>query len=151
MKIKEKEIVFDMDGTIADLYGVENWLPMLRAEDTTPYEIAKPMYDMHNLAMVLKALQEIGWIITVTTWLAMDASQDYKNRTRKAKKDWLDKYTFPYNELHMVQYGTPKHYVTHADRQILIDDSEQVRNAWKGETINANENILPALIALLGE
>ena len=21
-----KEIVFDMDGTIADLYGVENWL-----------------------------------------------------------------------------------------------------------------------------
>ena len=29
-------IWFDMDGTIANLYGVENWLPMLRAYDPTP-------------------------------------------------------------------------------------------------------------------
>ena len=35
-------INFDMDGTIADLYGVKNWLPYLEAEDTTPYAIAKP-------------------------------------------------------------------------------------------------------------
>ena len=28
--IKEKAIYFDMDGTIANLYAVENWLPMLR-------------------------------------------------------------------------------------------------------------------------
>ena len=35
-----KEIVFDMDGTIADLYGVENWLPKLRAYDPTPYQTA---------------------------------------------------------------------------------------------------------------
>ena len=31
-----KTLVFDMDGTIADLYGVEGWLEMLRAEDETP-------------------------------------------------------------------------------------------------------------------
>ena len=35
-----KMICFDMDGTIADLYAVENWLPMLRAFDPTPYEVA---------------------------------------------------------------------------------------------------------------
>ena len=29
-------INFDMDGTLANLYGVENWLEMLEAEDTTP-------------------------------------------------------------------------------------------------------------------
>ena len=28
-----KTLVFDMDGTIADLYGVKGWLKMLRAED----------------------------------------------------------------------------------------------------------------------
>ena len=39
----EKKIWLDMDGTFVDLYGVENWLPMLRAEETTPYEIAKPL------------------------------------------------------------------------------------------------------------
>ena len=26
----KKILVFDMDGTIANLYGVENWLPMLQ-------------------------------------------------------------------------------------------------------------------------
>ena len=29
-------IWFDMDGTISDLYAVENWLPMLRAENPKP-------------------------------------------------------------------------------------------------------------------
>ena len=36
-------INFDMDGTIADLYGVENWLDYLIAEDTTPYTEAEPL------------------------------------------------------------------------------------------------------------
>lgn len=30
----EKTINFDMDGTIADLYGVENWLEYLQAGDS---------------------------------------------------------------------------------------------------------------------
>ena len=36
-------ICFDMDGTIANLYGVHNWLEMLRAEDPTPYALAEYM------------------------------------------------------------------------------------------------------------
>lgn len=32
----EKMIWFDMDGTIADLYGVENWLEDLRNEVARP-------------------------------------------------------------------------------------------------------------------
>ena len=39
-------IWWDMDGTIANLYGVEGWLPMLRAEDPTPYAEAKVMWNM---------------------------------------------------------------------------------------------------------
>ena len=38
-----KAIYFDMDGTIADLYGVENWLDYLVAEQTKPYREAKPL------------------------------------------------------------------------------------------------------------
>lgn len=34
-------ICFDMDGTIADLYGVENWLDYLIAEDVKPYAEAR--------------------------------------------------------------------------------------------------------------
>jgi len=38
-----KEINFDMDGTIADLYGCENWLEDILAERVNPYERAKPL------------------------------------------------------------------------------------------------------------
>ena len=44
----KKMICFDMDGTIADLYNVPNWLPKLRAEDASPYEDAAPIYDMNR-------------------------------------------------------------------------------------------------------
>ena len=37
----ERKIYFDMDGTIADLYGVDNWLEMLINEDATPYRVAR--------------------------------------------------------------------------------------------------------------
>ena len=46
MRDMSRMLVFDMDGTIADLYGVNGWLEMLRNEDALPYEIAKPLYDM---------------------------------------------------------------------------------------------------------
>ena len=46
-------IYFDMDGTIADLYGFENWLPLLRAEDTTPYEKCDALVNVAELKEVL--------------------------------------------------------------------------------------------------
>ena len=53
-------IWFDMDGTIADLYGVTDWLPMLRAYDPTPYAIAKPLVNLSRLARTLNRLQALG-------------------------------------------------------------------------------------------
>ena len=53
-------INFDMDGTIADLYGVENWLDYLIAENTRPYAIAKPLVNLSALARKLNALQRMG-------------------------------------------------------------------------------------------
>ena len=37
----KKEICFDMDGTIADLYGVEGWLEDLEHFSPRPYEMAR--------------------------------------------------------------------------------------------------------------
>ena len=48
-----KAIYFDMDGTIANLYGVENWLPLLRSCDASPYVNALPMLDMAKLWSLL--------------------------------------------------------------------------------------------------
>ena len=143
-----KTIVFDMDGTIANLYGVDGWLADLRAERTRPYDEAEPMYDMDELNRILMELKIKGWKVAVTTWLAKDARKEYDKAVRKAKLAWLAKYGFPYDEIHLVKYGTTKANCTrkHGGFQVLVDDNEKIRNGWTlGATINANENIMVEL------
>ena len=67
--IDKKVIVFDMDGTIVDFYGVSGWLNDLNNYRTRPYEVAEPLYDMVELANLLEELKKIGYIIAITTWL----------------------------------------------------------------------------------
>ena len=147
-----KILVFDMDGTIADLYGVDGWLEMLRAEDATPYAIAKPLYNMMVLNTILELLKAQGWKIVVTTWLAKGSTKTYDKKVREAKLNWLEQVEFPYDEIHLVKYGTTKANCTRklGGFQILVDDNEQVRKGWTlGSVINAKENILESLIALI--
>jgi len=149
-----KTLVFDMDGTIADLYGVNGWLADLRAENPRPYVEAKPLYNMDILNSLLKLLKAEGWGVVVTTWLAKDSSKEYDRLVREAKLAWLEKYNFPYDEIHLVKYGTTKANCTRkkGGLQILVDDNEKVRAGWNlGNTINANENILAELVKLLSE
>ena len=94
----KKVIVFDMDGTIADFYGVSGWLDDLNNHRTRPYEIAKPLYDMVELANLLEELKEIGYIIAITTWLSANSTKEYDNEVRKAKLEWLEKYRFRNDE-----------------------------------------------------
>ena len=134
-----KMICFDMDGTIADLYGVSGWLNDLRNENPRPYENAAPMWDMVELAKALKAL---GAEIRVITWLSKDSSEEYKEAVRKAKIEWLDRYGFPYDKFHGVQYGATKansvrKYLAEGESAILVDDNAKVRNGWTlGEVID---------------
>ena len=71
-----KTLVFDMDGTIANLYGVEGWLDDLINKSVRPYEIAEPMYDMDTLVLVLEMLKGLGWKIAVTSWLAKNSNDE---------------------------------------------------------------------------
>lgn len=147
-----KTLVFDMDGTIADLYKVNGWFEDLRNYNPRPYNEAEPMYDMEVLVAVLLALKNFGWKIVVTSWLAKESTKEYDEMVRVAKRGWLTRYNFPADEIHFVKYGTTKANCTRkiGGFQILVDDNEQVRRGWHlGETINANENILEKLIDLL--
>lgn len=147
-----KTLVFDLDGTIVNFYGVDNWLNDIRNENTRPYDIAEPLYDMDILNAILLALKSQGWRIAITTWLAMNSSVEFENRTRNAKLEWLAKYDFPYDEIHLVRYGTTKANCTRSKGgyQILVDDNAKIRQGWHlGSTIDANENILEKLVALL--
>jgi phosphoglycolate phosphatase-like HAD superfamily hydrolase len=150
--MENKVLVFDMDGTIADLYGVDNWLEDLKAENPRPYEKAKPIYPADILNTLLEIFKANGWRIVVTTWLAKGSTKEYDNLVREAKLAWLDKYDFPYDEIHLVKFGTTKANCTRhlGGFQVLVDDNEAIRNGWHlGDTINANENVIEKLIDLL--
>ena len=147
-----KILVFDMDGTIANLYGVDGWLADLRNYNARPYAVAKPLYDMEFLADILNTFKDFGWKVVVTTWLAKDSTKAYDDEVRKVKKEWLAKYDFPYDEIHLVKYGTTKADCTRklGGFQVLVDDNDTIRKGWNlGDTINANENIIEKLLDLL--
>jgi hypothetical protein len=88
----------------------------------------------------------------VTSWLSKESTKDYDREVRKAKREWLEKYNFPFDEIHLVKYGTTKANCTRAlgGYQVLVDDNEAVRKGWTlGHTINANNNIIEELLSLL--
>lgn len=140
----EKTIYFDMDGTIADLYNVPDWLKYLRSEDPFPYKEAIPLVNMEELEQLLIGAQLQGYALGIISWLSLDSSNSFKKETRQAKKDWLKKF-FPnifWDEIHLIQYGTRKSYAAKNPFGLLIDDNDEVLSHWDnfgGEVLNAKK------------
>lgn len=144
-----KTINFDMDGTFVNLYGVENWLEYLINEDTTPYEIAKPLFNMSLFARYLNRLQQNGWEIAIVTWLSKNATDDYNMRVAKAKREWLNKHlpSVEWDRVTILEYGTPKQIYCDYEGDILFDDELNNRANWNGVAFDV-ENIIEVLKTL---
>lgn len=138
-----KTIWFDMDGTIADLYGVEGWLDMLIAKDALPYEIAKPLLRLSSLARVLNRLQKKGYKIGIISWLAKNSNEEYDKAVTSAKEKWLRNHlaSVVFDEINIVAYGTPKQTFAKSENDILFDDEKQNRDSWTGKAFDVNEII----------
>lgn len=138
-------IYFDMDGTLANFYGVENWLDFLMKEDTTPYAIAKPLFNFSTFARLLHKLQANGYRIGIVSWLAKCGSNSYNAKVTSVKMEWLDKHlpSVEWDEIKIVQYGTPKSTVVN-DFGWLFDDEKQNREEWGANAFDV-ENILETL------
>ena len=139
-------INFDMDGTIADLYGVENWLDYLIAENTRPYAIAKPLVNLSALARKLNTLQRMGYNLAVISWLSKSGSPEYNEAVTAVKMAWLAKHlpSVHWDRVTIVPYGTPKENFCFSPMDILFDDEERNRNNWTGRAYGV-ENILEIL------
>lgn len=144
-----KAIYFDMDGTIADLYGVENWLENILQRNIRPYKKAKTLVRMASFARLLNKLQRQGYVIGIVSWLAKNSTQEYNERIVQAKVNWLHKHlpSVQWNEVHIVEYGTPKEEVVKYNTGILFDDEEQNRNNWTGIAYD-EKNIIEILKGL---
>lgn len=138
-----KEINFDMDGTIADLYGVEGWLDYLMNKDATPYIIAKPLINLSSLARIINRLQRNGYKICVISWLSKNSNDDYDKKVTAAKLLWLKNHlpSVKWDRISIVKYGTPKQNI---GQGILFDDEEKNRDMWQGIAYDVN-NIIEIL------
>ena len=144
-----KAIYFDMDGTIADLYGVEGWLNDLESENERPYATAKPLIRMSALARVLNRLQKEGYTIGIVSWLSKGGSDNYNEKVAYAKQKWLKQHlaSVNFDEINIVKYGTPKSTAVNIQGGILFDDEEKNRTEWNGTAFDV-DNIIEILKAL---
>lgn len=128
------KIIFDMDGTIADFYGVEGWLNSIEHYDPKPYIEAKPLWDMVKLAEEIKRLRSLGHTIAVVSWLSKSSTKEFDTATRRAKRAWLKSYGLEFDEIHLVKYGTPKSkFKATTVRTLYFDDSAEVREEVIGK------------------
>ena len=146
MKTMNITINFDMDGTIADLYGVENWLEYLITENTFPYANARPLLRLSALARKLNTLQRNGYNLAVISWLSKSGTAEYNEAVTEVKLNWLRKHlpSVNWNEIHIVPYGTPKQNFCNNPLDILFDDEERNRTNWTGRAYDV-QNIMEVL------
>lgn len=150
-----RAIYFDMDGTIADLYGCEDWLADLINGYTRPYREAKSLVNMRKLGSLLNHLQEQGYHIGIVSWLSKSGTEEYNQRVVETKERWLSRHigTVNWDEIKIVPYGTPKSSVVDFPGGILFDDEQRNRMEWTGATDTGMafdvNNILEILSSLI--
>lgn len=134
-----RTIFFDMDGTLADLYGVPNWLEKLQATDASPYRDAAVMHNMNLLARYLNKLQKLGYQIGIISWLAKNSTDEYDIAVENEKRSWLKLHlhSVHFDVIYIKEYGFPKESFA-TDNDILFDDEQRNREHWCGEAYEPN-------------
>ena len=125
-------IYFDMDGTIANLYGVNEWLKRIRSYDAKIYAEAKPLCNMNTLARRLNQLQAQGVKIGIISWGSKDKNADFLDAVKIEKLRWLRQHlkSVHWDEIHIIEYGTPKSSFRSSFDDILFDDEVGNLTDW---------------------
>ena len=162
-----KSIWFDMDGTIADLYKVEGWLPKLRSNDWSVYSECAPRHNYQRINAAVEALTENGWQVGVITWASKGIGwgKDLDAIT-EVKFDWLCKFFPALADGHFacIPYGYSKADFLEEKMgdcytvSYLEDDNKEVRQEWRShsceyvkfKTINASRSFVRELEGLVG-
>lgn len=131
----KKTVYLDMDGTIANLYGIENWLPRLRAEDKTIFLECEPMISEKEL---LNKFPTENFEMKILSMTPLNATENYCLNVINQKNEWLNKYFPSITKRIYKPYGHNKN-LKNSENAILIDDSEPIRNSWRGIAINPIE------------
>jgi hypothetical protein len=161
-----KSIWFDMDGTIADLYKVEGWLPKLRNNEWSVYSECAPRAHANRIRNAVAALIEEGWQVGVITWASkgVEWGKDL-NDIAEVKFNWLCQF-FPEiadGQFACIPYGYSKAVFLeemaenngdHYSLCYLVDDNKEVRADWRShgeqfKTIDASRAFARVLEGLV--
>lgn len=130
--MKKIKVYLDMDGTIADLYGKENWLECLRTEKDDAFSDLRPMITQEQL---FNNFPQENYDIRILSMTPLGTSKPFCERVIQEKNAWLDEH-FPALKKRIYQkYGHNKNLKACANA-ILIDDNEAIRKSWKGIALN---------------
>lgn len=142
------EVWFDMDGTIADFYGVDGWLDCLKEEDTRPYKEAKTLGNANQIAKYMNKLIRAGHSINIISWCSKSGTEEFNARVTRVKLNWLEKHfkSVKFGKILIVPYGTDKKKC--AGNGILFDDEERNRTNWGVGAFNPSD-IIPVMKHIL--
>lgn len=126
-----KTIYYDMDGTLYDLYNLENWLESIEAEKAEIFSHEAKLFTPFFYYQILK-LMEKGYNFGVITWTPKDATKAYQKQVAEEKRKWIQTHLPFVSEIHILPYGEPKQNAIKNDLQeaYLIDDNTNVCEKW---------------------
>lgn len=150
-KIKKKEgkemikrntnltLIFDMDGTLFDLYGKEDWLESIQNERLGLFEDLEAFDYVSKIIRPLKDLKAKGVQLGVCTWTPKGTSKNYCEVVKKEKVESLKKAGLFYlmDFVVCIPYGEDKADSVKKFRrsgsniEILFDDNKEVRESFQ--------------------
>lgn len=150
----QKIINFDLDGTLYNLYSMENWLSRIEQEEKNVFTDGEFITNYDEFIECIDLLKERGYKFNVITWLPMGASKAYEKQCTEEKLKWIEKYLPFVEKIKITPYGKEKH--KQIKQGVLIDDNKVVCSMWNGsnrKAINVSEkfNVVKALRKIIGD
>lgn len=130
--MKKQKVYLDMDGTIANLYSIDNWLERLRKEDTTIFLECNPLISEKDL---LKVFPPKSHEIIILSMTPLNCSKSYHENVIAQKNKWLDIHFPSITKRIYKKYGNNKN-LKNSVKAILVDDNATIRNNYKGMALN---------------
>ena len=82
-------IYFDLDGTLADFYSVDNWLTKILENDSSPYREARPLHNFSQLAKLMHKCQKKGIEFSVISWGSKNSTENFLTAVQMKKENGL--------------------------------------------------------------
>ena len=135
VKEKKQKVYLDMDGTIYNLYGRENWLERLLSGDESVFWGDFRLITENDLRFRYPASE---FEIVILSMTPKGADEEYCKRVITVKDAWLDMY-FPSITKRIYKKYSHNKNLPHCENAILIDDNAEIRKTWRGTAIDPAE------------